>query len=94
MLPKQTLILHRIETKQLPTRPVIAKYAYKPPAEAILITLILWLLKLIAPQARMIRNTWGPIRVNVTAAYMLASVFFTVIIESLASGYIQNMIGV
>jgi hypothetical protein len=91
MLPGQKLILARIETPQPPPLPVMAKSApTEAEPEPLYLTIILWILVILArPAIRKSRNVWP----QIAALIFLASIFINVILENIAAGYIEKMLG-
>jgi len=89
MLPGQKLILFRIEASQPPPLPVVAKSA-PTEAEPLYLTIILWLLSILGrPVVRKTRSAWP----QIVVLGFLATVFVSVVLESLAAGYIEKMLG-
>jgi hypothetical protein len=90
MLPGQKLILARIETRQPPTLPAIARSTHRQPAPPLWLIFVIWLCAALGrPLAHKIRNAWP----GVVALAFLVAVLGNVILEDVAGLYIQKMLG-
>ncbi|MHC4195910.1 MAG: hypothetical protein ACYSQZ_08210 [Planctomycetota bacterium] len=101
MLPGQKLILARVETPQPPPLPVVAKSA--GPTQPFWLAFILWLCAIIGrPLCRLTKepghragfiSVLCAVRTRYTVLAFLATIFISVILENLAQGYIEKMLG-
>jgi hypothetical protein len=97
MLPGQKLILARIETPQPPPLPVVAKSA--APIQPFWLTFILWLCAIIGRPLCRLSHRVGfvsvlcAVRTRYTVLTFLATIFISVILENVAAGYIEKMLG-
>jgi hypothetical protein len=101
MLPGQKLILARIEISPPPPLPVVAKSA--GPTQTFWLTFILWLCAIIGRPLVNLHKRPGhragftsvfcAVRTRYAVLAFLATIFISVILENVATSYIEKMLG-